>query len=392
MRLEIEVGAVGDTFQLTPRVAGEAELVLDVGGPGRVVRQLLQWMLEEAEVVGIDAEVDVPLQPGVDPVLMPLFGGVRFDEELHLHLFELAGAEDEVAGGDLVAETLADLADAERRLAPRGGDHIGEVDEDALRGLGPQIMQALLALDRAEVGLEHHVEFARFGPLAALAAIGTDDLGHRHGLRINVNFFFGLLPFRMRFLHVVLAMALVALQTLHQRVVEHLDVPGGHPDLARQDDRAVQSDDVVAPGDHRAPPLPLDVLLEFDPQRPVVPGGTRAPVDLAAGIDQAATLGQIDDGIDDGRHGAAHSYPLKAEPDWWRPCRQRLRVATARLSLCHAPARMRRWLLIEMVSTSAGAPNRSGRAGLRPRCRAPSGPVSAARTRPARRRGSCSAT
>ena len=40
-------------------------------------------------------------------------------EELHLHLLELARAEDEVAGGDLVAEGLADLGDAERRLLAR---------------------------------------------------------------------------------------------------------------------------------------------------------------------------------------------------------------------------------------------------------------------------------
>jgi hypothetical protein len=40
----------------------------------------------------------------------------RLDEELHLHLLELAGAEDEVARRDLVAERLADLRDAERRL------------------------------------------------------------------------------------------------------------------------------------------------------------------------------------------------------------------------------------------------------------------------------------
>ena len=42
-----------------------------------------------------------------------------FDEELHLHLLELARAEDEVPGRDLVAERLADLRDAERDLLPR---------------------------------------------------------------------------------------------------------------------------------------------------------------------------------------------------------------------------------------------------------------------------------
>ena len=59
-------------------------------------------------------------------------------EELDLHLLELARAEDEVAGRDLVAERLADLRDAERRLLARELQHVLEVDEDALRGLGAQ--------------------------------------------------------------------------------------------------------------------------------------------------------------------------------------------------------------------------------------------------------------
>ena len=53
---------------------------------------------------------------------------------------------------------------------------VGEVDEDALRGLGPQVVQTGLVLDRAEVGLEHHVEVARLGPLPAGAAVRTGDL------------------------------------------------------------------------------------------------------------------------------------------------------------------------------------------------------------------------
>src|ERR1022692_1505088 len=50
--------------------------------------------------------------------LVPLLVGARLDEEFHLHLLELAGAEDEVSRRDLVAERLADLADAERDLLP----------------------------------------------------------------------------------------------------------------------------------------------------------------------------------------------------------------------------------------------------------------------------------
>ena len=62
----------------------------------------------------------------------------------------------------------------------------------------------------------------------------------------------------------------------------------------------VQADDVVARADHVLPPLALDVLLELDAQRPVVPGGAGAAVDLPAGEDEAAPLGEVDDAIERG--------------------------------------------------------------------------------------------
>jgi len=43
---------------------------------------------------------------------------------------------------------------------PNGGlrrevvQHVQEIDEDALRGLRPQVVQALIGLDRADMGLE----------------------------------------------------------------------------------------------------------------------------------------------------------------------------------------------------------------------------------------------
>jgi hypothetical protein len=254
-------------------------------------------MLEQPQVLGVDAEVDIPLLPAVDPILVPLLGARRLDEELHLHLFELAGAENEVTGRDLVAEALADLTDAERRLAARGGHHIGKVHEDALRGLGPQIVQAFLGFDRAEVRLQHHVEFARFGPLARVTGVGIANVGQPVGRRMAV---LGL----VRLDEMVCAITLVRDQRLHQRVVEHLDVAGCHPHFARQDDRGVEADDVVATGDHRAPPLPLDVLLEFHAKRSVVPRRFRASVDLAGLKHKTTPLGHVRDGVDDGSHGS----------------------------------------------------------------------------------------
>ena len=104
------------------------------------------------------------------PVLVPLRRLRRGHEVLHLHLLELAGAEDPVLRRDLVAEALADLGDAERRLLAGRVQHVGEVDEHALRRLGAQVGDGAGVLDRAGVGLEHQVELARLGERVRLAA------------------------------------------------------------------------------------------------------------------------------------------------------------------------------------------------------------------------------
>ena len=117
--------------------------------PLRVVAQLVGVVRAQRQHVGRDAEVDVPLQAGVAPVLVPLRALGGRHEELELHLLELAGAEDEVAGRDLVAEALADLGDAERRLLAAGLQHVDEVDEHALRGLGAHVDLGAGALHRA---------------------------------------------------------------------------------------------------------------------------------------------------------------------------------------------------------------------------------------------------
>jgi len=69
--------------------------------------------------------------------------------------------------GDLVAKRFAGLSHAERQLDALRIDHIGEIGEDALRGLGPQIDGVCGILDRPHEGLEHQVELARLSQLAA---------------------------------------------------------------------------------------------------------------------------------------------------------------------------------------------------------------------------------
>src|SRR3954468_4543714 len=161
---EVEVAAVGHALQLRP---ADRVQVLDVGRPARVVRELLGVVLAQAQALARDAQARVPVQPLLAPVVVPLLGLVRRDEELHLHLLELERAEDEVAGRDLVAERLADLRDAERRLLARVLERLLEIEEDALRRLGPQEDGRGVLLHRPDVGLEHQVERARLAQLAA---------------------------------------------------------------------------------------------------------------------------------------------------------------------------------------------------------------------------------
>ena len=170
-------------------------------------------------------------------------------------------------------------------------------------------MQTGLVLDRAEVGLEHHVEVAGLGPLALVATVGAVDLLQRDGVRIVDPVLGG-----VALLKVVGAHALVAGETLGQRVIEDADVAGRDPHVAGQDDGRVEADDVVTTGDHVTPPLPLDVLLELDAEWAVIPGGAGAAVDLAAGEHESATLAEVDDVVECA--GGGHSRPFLPSPHW----------------------------------------------------------------------------
>ena len=145
VRGQVEVAAMRDALELGP---ADGEEVLDVARRRRVVRELLGVVRAHAQVALAEAVAQVPRDSLLDPVREPLRRLGRRDEVLHLHLLELERAEDEVPGRDLVAERLADLRDAERRLAARDLGDVLEVDEDALRGLRPQVRVLARLLDR----------------------------------------------------------------------------------------------------------------------------------------------------------------------------------------------------------------------------------------------------
>ena len=100
-------------------------------------------------------------------------------------------------------------------------------------------------------------------------------------------------------LEVVCAEPLVAGLALGQGVGEGVDVAGRLPGLAGQDHAGVEADDVLAGLHHGPPPLALDVVLELDTERAVVPRRPGPAVDLATGVDEPPPLGQRDDAVDD---------------------------------------------------------------------------------------------
>ncbi len=73
------------------------------------------------------------------------------------------------------------------------------------------------------------------------------------------------------------------------------------PDVSQtlrvHENRRVEADDVVARRDHLPPPRVLDVALELDPQRAVVPRARQPAVDLAGLKYEPALLAQVYDGL-----------------------------------------------------------------------------------------------
>jgi hypothetical protein len=245
-------------------------------------------VLAHTKLAVTQAVAAVPVEPLVDPVAVPLVGLVRRNEELHFHLLELAHAEEEVTGGDLVAKRLPGLGDSERRLASRDLEDVLEVDEDSLRGLRPKEGTRALFLERADRRLEHQVELARLGQVA---------LGRLTGPLAR------LAP-AVRVLQLVRPEAQLAGTAVDQRVAEPADMAGRFPDLGMQDHRRVDCDDVVAVSHHRLEPARPDVVLHQDAVVAVVVRRAHAAVDLGGREDEPASAGERNDLVH--RHRLAH--------------------------------------------------------------------------------------
>ena len=260
--------AVVDALELSP---AERELHFDVDRGLRVVGELL--VLVDAEEVILEFQlVLIIADPLRLPVLEELHALLAVAEEFHLHLREFAAAEREVARVDLVAERLADLRDAERQLLPGRHPDAVEVDENRLAGLGAQVGGMFLVEHGADEGFHHQIEFTRFGQVLRAAV--------RAGGRV---------------LHLVDAVAGLALAAVGHEVAELIEMAGGFPDPRMADDRRIESFDVVAGLDHFVPPEVFDGALHPGAVGAVIPESVDTAVDLRARKHESATFAQTDD-------------------------------------------------------------------------------------------------
>lgn len=292
-------------------------------------------MVEFGEVGLGQADAFEPVGAPVDPVAVPLGPVVVFvDEVLHLHLLEFAGAEDEVARGDFVAERLAGLRDAEGEFYAAGVHDVLEIDKHALRRLGTQPGERGVVAQGADVGLEHHVEVARRGEAAGFAGGGGGDegdlLGGGFGKFLGLDGGEGALDGFFAFKRLggslkgagdvfvfeggdvavggavnddggekelVGAVTLFAGFAVNERVGEAADVAGGVPDLGVHDDGRFDAHDVVAAAHEVVPPAVTDVLFEFYAERTVIEEPVKAAVDFGGRENEAAAFAERNNGF-----------------------------------------------------------------------------------------------
>jgi len=202
--------------------------------------------------------------------------GRRRNEILHLHLLELTRPQDEVAWGYFVTKRLTNLRNTKRQLATHRSLHIQKVNEYALCGFGSEIgeRRGIVVGDCAQLGLQHRVEGASFRPIAR-ATRRTFVVGDLVGSKSTLT-----------------------LAAINQRIVEGCFVTRILPDETIENDRRIDSLDVVAFVDEPAPPGLLYVVAKLNAEWAIVPGAAESAVNFRRGKNKTSPLGERNDGVD----------------------------------------------------------------------------------------------
>ena len=295
---QVIVGPVSDAPEFSP---AEGEEELDIGCCLGIEGEFFLIVISHSGLLGLKAELHEPVPAEILPVCEPLEICIRLAEELHFHLLELTGSESEVAGSDLVAERLTDLADSEGNFLSGSPLNVLEVNEDALRGLGSEIDGRCAALRNALEGLEHQVELTDVCPVEfAAAGAGNGELvDEAHhlvaGPSVDASVQSHLVLCRVVFDQLVGTESLAAGFAVHERIGKAGKVSAGHPCLGVHQDRAVNAYVLRALLYKFLPPGLLDVVLEFDAQIAVVPCVGQSAVNLGTGVDESSGITQCHD-------------------------------------------------------------------------------------------------
>src|SRR5207237_3542353 len=94
--------------------------------------------------------------------------------------------------------------------------------------------------------------------------------------------------------NLISAKALFRQQAIDHRIGKGIDVTARFQHRRMGQDRAIQPDDVVAVAHRHLPPILLEIIFEFDPERSVIPHPVESAINLARLENEPAPLAQTD--------------------------------------------------------------------------------------------------
>ena len=175
--VEVVVGALGDALEL---VQAPREQELDVGRAGRVVRQLVGVVRPQPQHVGAGCRGRRTSRrrsgTSTRTTARSSAGGTKNSSSI---CSNSRVRKIQFCGVISLRKLLPTWAMPNGGFLRVGLQHVGEVDEHALRRLGAQVGVGAGALDRAGVGLEHQVELAGLGEAAVLRRSSGTCSGRR---------------------------------------------------------------------------------------------------------------------------------------------------------------------------------------------------------------------
>ena len=200
----------------------------------------------------------------------------------------------EVTGSDFVTEGLTDLSNTEGHLLSCCSCNVLEVYKNTLCCFGTKVNCVGAFFCYTDECLEHEVELTDACEVHRSAVRATDTVfldvsAHfivRPTCRVNVEAVLESIVFD----ELVSSVTALTYLTVHKRVRESAKVTGCNPCLGIHDDSRVKTYVVGALCYELLPPCLLNVVLEFNAERTVVPRVGKTAVDFGACVDKASVL------------------------------------------------------------------------------------------------------